>query len=247
MNDATGRTAAGALRLKESMGWFAAGASFRRALVTLSAGAFQLFAYICLEAERRSGRYEARHGELARALGKSRRIVGDYIRELEVKGVCAVRRAANQYARSCFTVCVDYWPYHRDQDAGAGHAGAYVRSVERSFVSLGCTTGRFSGRDAQLARELETSGVPLATVEDALLLGGARKYVSWLDGHAPEPIASLAYFKAVVAEVQERPLPADYREYLRRKIAEFARQWARRSDEARDGGPGDADASESDT
>lgn len=247
MNDATGCTAAGVLRLKESTGWFAAGASFRRALGTLSAGAFQLFAYICLYAERRSGRYEARHAELAEALGKSRRIVGGYIRELEAKGVCAVGRGANQYARSFFTVCEDYWPYHRDQDAGAGHAGAYVRSVERSFVSLGCTTGRFSGRDAQLARDLETSGVPLATVEDALLLGGARKYVSWLDGRAPEPIASLAYFKAVVSEVQERPLPADYREYLKRKIAEFAREWARRSKEAIDGGPSDADGPESDT
>jgi len=35
--------------------------------------------------------------------------------------------------------------------------------------------------------------------------------------------------------------------YRLRKIAEFARQWARRSDEARDGGPADADGSESDT
>jgi hypothetical protein len=42
--------------LKEASGWFAAGDSFRRALTGLSDGAFKLFAYICLEADRRTGR-----------------------------------------------------------------------------------------------------------------------------------------------------------------------------------------------
>lgn len=68
--------------LKEPSGWFAAGASFRRALLTLSDGAFKLFAHLCLEADRRTGRCEAVHAELAKAVGKSRRIVGKYIAEL---------------------------------------------------------------------------------------------------------------------------------------------------------------------
>ena len=71
------------LRLKEPCGWFAAGASFRRALRTLSNGAFRLFAYLCLEADRQTGCFEAAQGELANAIGKSRRIVGKYIEELE--------------------------------------------------------------------------------------------------------------------------------------------------------------------
>lgn len=249
MNDASSRTAAGALRLKEDVGWFAAGDRFRRALAALSAGAFQLFAYICLEADRRTGRYEAPHAKLAETLHKSRRAVCDYIRELEAKGVCTVRRGANQYARSCFTVCEDYWPYHRDQHVGgidAGQTDRYVRSIEQSFVSLGCTTGRFSSRDAQLARELELSGVPLETVEDAMLLGAARKYVAWLDGSAPEPIASLAYFKAVLSEVQQRPLPPDYRGYLKSKIARFARDWARRREGTAKGSSAGTDGSEKD-
>ena len=56
--------------LKEPSGWFAAGASFRGALRTLSDGAFKLFAHLCLEADRRTGCYEAVQAELARAIGK---------------------------------------------------------------------------------------------------------------------------------------------------------------------------------
>jgi len=53
MNDATVcSTENERLSLKESSGWFAAGASFRRALTVLSDGAFRLFALICLEADR---------------------------------------------------------------------------------------------------------------------------------------------------------------------------------------------------
>src|SRR6266508_260793 len=38
------------LSLKEPTGWFAAGDAFRKALASLSDGAFKLFAYLCLEA-----------------------------------------------------------------------------------------------------------------------------------------------------------------------------------------------------
>src|SRR2546427_10344233 len=55
--------------LKEPTGWFAAGRSFRQALTLLSDGAFKLFAYICLEADRRTGRFETTQRELAQALG----------------------------------------------------------------------------------------------------------------------------------------------------------------------------------
>ena len=59
-------------KLKASSGWFAAGDSFKHALTMLSDGAFKLFAYVSLEADRATGRYEVTQTELARALGKSR-------------------------------------------------------------------------------------------------------------------------------------------------------------------------------
>ena len=216
------------LSLKEPSGWFAAGASFRRALMALSDGAFKLFAYICLHANRRTGRYEAVQAELASAIGKSRRIVGKYVEELESKRVCTVRRGTNQYARTSFEIRDEYWPYHRTQkveDAnGQGH-NAYVDAIRRSFVSIGCTIGNFSARDVQLAEELQRRRIPLELVQDALLMGACRKYISWLNGGSAEPIGSLRYFEGLVAEIRERPLPADYTEYLQRKMEQLTRAW----------------------
>jgi len=42
------------LNLKQKRGWFPAGDTFRKALAILSDGAFRLFTYLCLEADRRT-------------------------------------------------------------------------------------------------------------------------------------------------------------------------------------------------
>jgi hypothetical protein len=218
--------------LKEPSGWFAAGASFRRALQTLSDGAFRLFAYLCLEADRRTGCFEAVQGELAKALGKSRRIVGKYIDELKHKQVCIVRSARNQYGRTCIEIRDEYWPYRRTAEVESVNGqvrNPYVEEIKDSFVALGCTNGTFNARDAQFAQGLQQRGIQLDTVQDALLMGAVRKYISWLNGGSPQPIGSLAYFEALVSEIQERPLAADYREYLRRKVTQLAKTWAKES------------------
>jgi hypothetical protein len=220
------------LSLTEPAGWFVAGVSFRRALRTLSDGAFKLFAHLCLEADRRTGRFEAVQGELAKAIGKSRRVVGKYIDELKTKQVCIVRSARNQYARTCIEIRDEYWPYRRtpEVDSVSGQVcNAYVEAIKRSFVTIGCTIGKFSARDAQFAQGLQQRGIPLEIVQDALLMGAARKYISWLDGGSPQPIGSLAYFAALVTEIQERPLPAGYREYLQEKVVRLSKAWAKES------------------
>jgi len=222
----------GHLCLKESSGWFAAGASFRRALGTLSDGGFKLFAHLCLQADRHTGRYEAIQAELAGAIGKSRRIVAKYIEELKRKEVCTVRRGRNQYARTCFEIRDEYWPYRRGQDVEGANGqvhNTYVEAIKSSFVALGCTTGKFSIQDAQFAQGLQQRGVPVETAQDALLMGAVRKYVSWLNGGSPQPIGSLAYFTAVISEIQERPFPAGYSEYLRRKVVQLTKAWAQES------------------
>ena len=220
------------LCLKEPSGWFAAGASLREALRILCDGAFKLFAHLCLEADRRTGRLEAVQAELAKAIGKSRRMVGKYLEELQYKEVCTVRSGRNQHARTCLEIRDNYWPYRRTQEA----AGAtdqlpddYVGAIKSGFLAIGCTVGKFSARDAQFAQDLQRRGVPLETVQDALLMGAVRKYDSWLNGGSPQPIGSLAYFSAVVAEIQQRPFPAGYREYLQAKVAQLARAWEKES------------------
>ena len=146
--------------------------------------------------------------------------------------VCTVRKGTNQYARTSFEIRDEYWPYHRIQNVegavGQAH-NAYVDAIKRSFVSLGCTIGKFSARDAQLAEEFQRRRIPLELVQDALLMGACRKYISWLNGGSAEPIGSLRYFEGLVAEIRERPLPADYREYLQKKVEQLTRAWTKES------------------
>jgi len=53
-------------------------------------------------------------------------------------------------------------------------------------------------------------GIPVAVIEEAMLMGACRKYTSWFEGRAPEPIRSLAYFGQLIAEIQEKPFPPGY-------------------------------------
>lgn len=219
------------LRLKEPSGWFVAGTSFHQALRILSDGAFKLFTYLCLQANRRTGRFEAVQRELARAIGKSRRIVGKYIEELESKGVCMVRLGKNQYDRTCFEIRDEYWPYHRmaTENADGPMGNSYINAIKSSFVAMGCTSKKFSDRDMQYAEDLQRRGIPLEAVQGAILMGVVRKYISWLNGSSLQPIASLAYFGALISEINERPIPADYRKYLQRKVVELEGSWKKKS------------------
>jgi len=222
------------LRLKQGgeRGWFAAGEGFRRALGSLSDGAFKLFAWLCLEAERESGRIQATHKELSRALGKSKRAVGGYVAELEAKGMCRVEGGTNQHAPRRFEICEDYWPYQRVAQSMRGQALAddaerdasakcgegatqvrpkgsaeeleeYVGTIREWFIRIGCGKGSFNAADGRYAGQLQQRGVRLGTVESALLVGEARKYESWLNGGGGSPISSLRYFEPLIAEVEQ--------------------------------------------
>ncbi len=213
-------------RLKEATGWFAAGRSFRQAMGLLSDGAFKLFAHICLQADRRTGRFSAGHKELAASLGKSKRIIGSYIGELESKVICTVSPARNQHARTTFQVCDAFWPYLRIEcPEESPEQKTYVETVREYFLALGCGSGDFGVGEAEAARDLQRRGIPLGVIEQAMLMGGCRKYDSWLQGRALEPIRNLRYFQSLIEEIQEKPLPPGYTTYLRRKIKQLAEMW----------------------
>ncbi|HEU4388124.1 MAG TPA: helix-turn-helix domain-containing protein [Blastocatellia bacterium] len=243
------------VQLKQIGSWFAAGDGFGRALETLSDGAFRLFAWLCLRAERPSGQILATRKELAAALGKSKRALSTYVRELEAKGVCRVEPGPNQYARTRFEINDGFWPYERSAASMSGTNSAkglkllsesvnidgvsareitareipavtsYVAAVREMFLRLGCGKGSFGPADEKTALKLESGGVPLSVVDDALLLGEARKYLSWLNHGESGPIGSLEYFRPVIEELMERPLPTGYNEHLRAKTREFRRRW----------------------
>lgn len=214
------------LSLKQTTGWFPAGDVFRKALAILSDGAFRLFVYLCLEADRRTGRFQATHKELALAMGKSKRAVGSYIAELETRGICSVDPGKNQFAHTTFEISDSYWPYRQsDNCPESPEQKAYVESVRTCFLSLGCGSGEFGDTDTADARDLQRRGIPLVVIEEAMLMGACRKYSSWFEGKALEPIRSLRYFDPLIAEIQKEPLPSGYPAYLREKIRKLAALW----------------------
>lgn len=233
MNSTTSVASGRRLGLKEPTGWFAAGRGFRQAMELLSDGAFRLFAYLCMEADRPSGKLQTSHKQLAGVLGKSKRAIGGYIEELQHKGVCLISRGRNQYASSCFQITDDYWPYHRLQDRVATMESPedqhYVSSIREAFLGSGCTSGKFGPADLRAAKALQRRGIPLSVVLDAILVGTCRKYISWLNGGTLEPIAGLQYFDSLIAEVQQQSLADNYRQYLRIKNQQLVESWRRQS------------------
>jgi hypothetical protein len=214
------------LSLKEPTGWFAAGQSFRKALALLSDGPFKLFAYLCFEADRRTGRFQITHKELARALGKSKRVIGTYVAELEAQGICSVKAGKNQFAGTTFELSDSYWPYHRAANCHESpEQKAYVESVRECFLALSCGSGKFGAAEAAAARDMQKRGIPLAVITEAMLMGACRKYSCWFEGQALEPIRSLAYFEPLIAEIQEKPFPPGYSGYLRKKVKQLATAW----------------------
>jgi hypothetical protein len=216
-------------RIKQPHGWIAAGDEFRRASRLLSDGAFKLFVHLALEADSRTGRVQATYKGLAAELKKSKRAIVTYSAELSAKNVCEIRPGDNQYFKTIFEVCDNYWPYERETPSSFNAPDSYVAEVQRLYLSLGCTRAKFGPADERKAQEFEQCGVPLEIVKDALLLGTCRKYSSWLDGNDSAPIGSLAYFENLVTEIQRQPLPQGYNQYLRMKHKKLANKWAQQT------------------
>ena len=72
--------------------------------------------------------------------------------------------------------------------------------------------------DRLLAAQLHQRGVPLAAVENALVLAAARRLIRPADSPPLGTIRSLAYFLPVIEEVLNLRVNPDYFRYLRHKI-----------------------------
>lgn len=90
------------LRLKNARNWFAAGVEVQQALELLTDGAFKVFMYICLNAERHTGILHTTQVELARTLKKSNGTIRKYLGELERAGVCRNNFSNNPVTRDRF-------------------------------------------------------------------------------------------------------------------------------------------------
>jgi hypothetical protein len=212
------------LRLKKNKGWFPAGESFLTAMGVLSDHTFKLFVFVCLNADRETATYTASSTRLTAVLGKFRAEVERYIAELQNKNVCLVNRIP--YGPITFQVMDAYWPY----ECGSSpviqtNDGPYVDAVRNLFLGLGCTSGRFGPPQVNQARDIEKRGISLEELQDAMIVGACRKYVSWLSNGPSDPISSLHYFESLIEEIRERPFPPGYRDHLRIEVKKLADQW----------------------
>ena len=214
------------MRRREGGGFFAAGASFERALRLLTDGAFKVFALICLRAERAGGRLAFRRAELARAAGKSRTALGRSLRELAAKGVIELEAAPNQHRRARLRVRKAFWPYESEPAtaAGAGRA-AYIGQVRRIFERPRCVQGSFGPADERLAGRWHDAGLELETLRRACLLGSVRKSMELIDRPQAQPIRSLHYFAPLVEEVLGGGYPAGYWQHVERNLRRCERYW----------------------
>lgn len=209
------------LVLKQSTGWFAAGWTFAEAMTVLSDAAFKLFAWLCLNADRHTGRMHITVAEIAGCLRKSEGDIQAAREELVERGVCRLEDTEVEIADR-------FWPYEKR----ACRAGAeeYVAQVRRLLSEPACVRCRFTAADEKMARALYERGVTLVQVGHAIWLGSARKYTTLLSSQAATmPIGSLSYFAAVIDEVVEQSNTSDaYWSHVRRKAAALEQEWLSR-------------------
>jgi hypothetical protein len=214
------------LILKQPNGWFAAGREMNEALAILSDGAFKLYAYLCLNADRRTAQFRFRAAELAHATGKSVRSITTYLEELREAEVCLIDRASNQHEFGRIEVRDRFWPYEKPAVmAQTPEQDTYVAKVRALFLEKACVQSVFSAADHKLAVEWYRNGVSLDLLARAILLGAARKYVALFNHSTALPIVSLQYFAGVLDDVEKLEESLDYWRYLAMRVKKMEAQW----------------------
>ena len=94
----------------------------------------------------------------------------------------------------------------------------YVRQVLEAYRNTPGTCGNLRRPDRMLAVQLYQRGVPLRTVENALVLAAVRRLIRPADAPPLAAVRSLAYFMPVIEEVLETEVGEEYFQYARQKL-----------------------------
>jgi hypothetical protein len=215
------------LTLKHPTGFFAAGCEMRDALTLLSDGAFKIYVYVCLHADRRTAQLRFRMAELSQATGHSTRSLTTYLEELRHAEVALVYRAPNQHELGRIEVCDRFWPYVKPVAISQEDPEQmlYIARVRGFFLEPACVSSVFSAADEKLAAEWYRAGVPLDQVQRAILMGCARKYVALFKHAGGSLITCLQYFAGIVQEVAILEMSLDYWRYLAVRMRKMESQW----------------------
>jgi len=208
------------LRLKQPTGWFAAGKEVAQAISLLPDGAFKLFMWICLNADRGLGAIQVEPHEIARILGKTEAEIRAHLQDLFQAEI------GRPTADGAIQIADRYWPYERAlTNQQAEKLASYISQLKRVFLERRCVRSVFAAADEKIATELFQSGVSITDVEHAILLGSLRKYVALINNGRGTPITSLRYFAALFDEVKQDISPG-YWEHVARRVRDVERQWS---------------------
>ena len=216
------------LRLKNTKNWFAAGVEVQQALEILSDGAFKVFIYICLNAERKTGILRTTQVDLARNLKKANGTIRKYLVEMEKAGISQNHFRNNPITRGSVQITPAYWPYERESDQSPDDDASerFLAEINAMMAARACVRSSFSIADETLAKQWFHAGVPLERIGRAILLGCSRKYVSWRNNNAIHgPITTLRYFEPLLDEIEKQNVDADYWEFLRSRIGRHEKLW----------------------
>jgi hypothetical protein len=214
------------LTIKNPRGWFAAGAEVARAMTILSDGAFKLFVYLCLNAQRETGILETSQTQLARNIKKGLQTTRSYLREMESAGVCRGQFSHSPLGRGVVEITESYWPYQRTSaEPATNGSAAFVAEIKKMLQARACVRTSLSTADEILARDWFDSGITLERIEQAILMGCIRKYVSWRNNQTRTLIGSLRYFVPVLDELQGQKIDPEYWGYLRYRLGHMENHW----------------------
>ncbi len=216
------------LILKNPRGWFAAGAEVQKAMTLLSDGAFKLFLYLCLHARRESGVLEISQSELARHLKKTATTIRRMLSEMEAAGVvCPPRFTHHPRGQGVIRIAQAFWPYQTPEPPKETKdpADNFVSEIRNLLQARACVQTSFSVADEILARQWSDQGISLKKIEQAILLGCVRKYVSWRNNPSQSPITSLHYFESLLQEIDRQSIPPDYWDYVHSRLQRIETLW----------------------
>jgi len=116
----------------------------------------------------------------------------------------------NSRARGCIQAKDDCWPHQRaDRDTHDPELHSYLDQIRNMLTERPCIRRSLSQADELPAREWHALGATLQYISQAVLTGCAREYVSWCNCIPSLPIASLAYFKPILADVKGQIAPVE--------------------------------------
>ncbi len=214
------------LVLKNPRGWFAAGAEVQKAMNMLSDGAFRLFVYLCLNARRDTGVLDGSLTQLARSVKRGQHTVRLYLREMRDAGICRCQFGHSPLGHGFVEVAEEFWPYQRSaQDPCTNESTEFVAAIRKMLQARACIQTLVSAADEILAREWFDRGISLERIEQAILMGCIRKYVSWRNNQTRSMIGSLQYFVPVLEELQETKVDPEYWGYIRYRLTRMENEW----------------------